>query len=125
MKTFAALSLTALVALGAGISTLRAADDSTSGFSSNSSTQPRADHGITLHHKDKPVEATKGVTYGGIATDLYRKGPILFSPTAPKGTEAGKRYSTGLQTDGPAELTTTHTAQKPVAGGWNLFSVEF
>ena len=126
MKTCAALFLTALIALGAGISTLRAADDTANGFSSGT-TQAQKDHGITLHHNDKnkSAEATQGVTYGGIATDLYRKGPILFSPTAPKGTEAGKRYSTGLQTVGPADLVTTHTAQKPIAGGWNLFSIEF
>ncbi|HEY8966925.1 MAG TPA: hypothetical protein VIM58_10800 [Candidatus Methylacidiphilales bacterium] len=118
------LALCAALAVS-GAASLHAADAPASGYSSTT-TAPKADRGITVRSKkSREAEAQKGVTYGGIATDLYRKGPVLFSPLAPKGTEAGKHYSNGLSADGPNELAGNHEAQKPIAGGWNLFSIEF
>jgi len=118
-KSAASLLSVAFLALGLGASSLHAAD-ATPGFSSGT-TIAKKGAGPSFR-KDKPAAETPGVVYGGVALDLYKQGPVLFSPMAPQ-KAYGKSYFSSHKS-GPAEEKPTHTAQT-ATGGWSLFSVSF
>ncbi|SDU22166.1 hypothetical protein SAMN05444156_2691 [Verrucomicrobium sp. GAS474] len=122
-KSASSLLLVGLLALGAGISSLHAADDTTPGFSTSNGTLAKKNAAGPSLRKGKTEAEQPGVTYGGLGVDLYKKGPILLSPLAPANAGYGKSYFSSSAT-GPANMAVTHTAQKPT-GGLSLFSIEF